>query len=249
MLRPYFADLHIHTVVSPCGEVEMIPPLIVRRAKEVGLDLIAVTDHNCADNVGAVIEAAADSGIAVLPGMEVQTREEVHLLCLFDTIQQVMRWQRVVYEALPSRKNPAEVFGPQFVVDATGEFIRHNERLLLTSTSLSVEQVVEGVNREGGLCIAAHVDRPSYSLLVSLGFIPSGLDLAALEVSPRITVEEAKERFPQISGWPLIVSSDAHRLDEMNAYTMLILEEPSIAEIRMAFAAQGGRGVRILNPN
>ena len=86
----YCADLHVHTVLSPCAEIEMIPPLIVHRALQAGLALIAVTDHNSAENVAAVIEAAEGTGLTVLPGMEVQTREEVHLTCLFDSLEQVM---------------------------------------------------------------------------------------------------------------------------------------------------------------
>jgi 3',5'-nucleoside bisphosphate phosphatase len=96
------ADLHLHTVLSPCAEVEMIPPLIVRRALEAGLDLIAVTDHNAAANCAAVVQAAAGTGLAVLPGMELQTAEEVHVLCLFDTVEQALTWQGIVFDHLPN---------------------------------------------------------------------------------------------------------------------------------------------------
>lgn len=246
MLKPCFADLHVHTVLSPCGEVEMIPPLIILQARKTGLDVLAITDHNSAENVAAVIEAAEGSGITVIPGMEVQTREEIHIICLFDTLQQVYRWQEVVYAHLPDQKNPDDVFGPQFVVDATGEFIRYNERLLLTSTSLSVEQAVEEVTREGGMCIAAHVDRPSYSLLSVLGFIPPGLDLAAVEVSPRTTPEEAWSRFPQLTNYPIVVSGDAHRLSEIIARTIFVVEDPSIAELRLALGKRHGRKSKVI---
>lgn len=224
----------------------MIPPLIVRQARKVGLDIIAITDHNSAENVASVIEAAEGSGITVIPGMEVQTQEEAHIICLFDTLQQVHRWQEVVYAHLPDKKNPDDVFGPQYVVDATGGYIRHNERLLLTSTSLSVEQVVETVRREGGICIAAHVDRPSYSLLSVLGFIPPGLDLAAVEISARTTPEEAHRRFPQLAGYPVIISGDAHRLSELVARTIFVIEEPSIAELRLALNRGSGRKSKVL---
>jgi PHP family Zn ribbon phosphoesterase len=129
-LRPYLADLHVHTVLSPCAEVEMIPPLIVKRASELALGIIAITDHNSAENVAAVIEAAESSDLTVLPGMEVHTREEVHLLCLFDSVQQALNWQEFVYAHLPPLRNNENLFGPQFVVDASGDLIRHNERLL-----------------------------------------------------------------------------------------------------------------------
>jgi predicted metal-dependent phosphoesterase TrpH len=138
MLGTLRADLHVHTVLSPCAEVEMIPPLITRQALQLGLGIIGVTDHNSAENVAAVMEAAEGTGLVVLPGMEVQTQEEVHLLCLFDTLEQVLTMQGRVYNHLPDLKNNAEVFGAQFVVDSDGEFIRYNERQLLTTTSLSV---------------------------------------------------------------------------------------------------------------
>lgn len=246
MLKPYVADMHIHTVLSACAEVEMIPPLIVERALELGLSLIAITDHNSAENVAAVIKAAEGTNLTVLPGMEVETREEVHLLCLFDTLEQVLTMQGRVYNHLPRLKNKDDVFGPQFVVDATGEFLAYNDRLLLTATSLSVEGVVERVKDLGGICIPAHVDRPSYSLLANLGFIPQDLNLPALEISPYAKLTELLKRFPEIADYPLIVNGDAHRLSEINARTVFTLEEPIIAELTLAFAGREGRGVEII---
>jgi PHP family Zn ribbon phosphoesterase len=178
-------DLHIHTVLSACAEVEMIPPLIVERALELGLGLIGIADHNCAANATAVIEAARGTGLTVLPGMEVQSREEVHMLCLFDTLAQVEAWQRTVDAALPELPNRESYFGAQYVVDATGAHRYTEERLLATSTSLSVEQVAVGVDALGGLCVPAHIDRPSFSILSNLGFVPQGLPISGVEITPR----------------------------------------------------------------
>ena len=245
-MRPYLADLHVHTVLSPCAEVEMIPPLIVRRARELALGIIAITDHNSAENVSAVIEAARDAELTVLPGMEVQTREEVHLLCLFDTVEQVLDWQEVVYAHLPPLKNRAEVFGAQFVVDETGDFVRYNDRLLLTSASLSVEEVASGVEARAGLCIPAHVDRPSFSLLANLGFVPQGASFAAMEVTGHTSTRELRQRHPGLAEYSIIRSGDAHRLSEMRDSTVLTIEQPTIAEILMAFQSQRGRKVKVL---
>jgi PHP family Zn ribbon phosphoesterase len=244
-LRPTWVDLHLHTVVSPCAEVEMIPPFIIKRAQELGLGAIAVTDHNTAENVAAVIEAAKGSGVAVLPGMELQTREEVHILCLFDGLEQVLAWQEVVYAHLPPLPNREEFFGAQFVVDETGEFVRMNERLLLTSTSLSVEEAVAGIRGLGGLPIAAHVDRPSYSLLANLGFIPDGLALAALELSRHTDPEAMRARYPQLGAWPLIVSGDAHQLCDLCARTLVTWQEPTLAELELALQGREGRKVKV----
>jgi PHP family Zn ribbon phosphoesterase len=249
------ADLHVHTVLSPCAEIEMIPPLIVRRALDLGLGLIAVTDHNTAENVAAVKQAAAAEALGqdgdapsltVLPGIEVQTREEVHLLCLFDELEQVERWQAVVGDHLPALKNHEEAFGAQYVVDATGAHVRTDERLLLNSCDLTVEQVVWEVDELGGLTIAAHVDRPSYSLLANLGFIPDSLGpgsggLVALELSRRTSVDRFRAAHRELADWPLIASGDAHRLGEMQATTQLTVREASIAELRLALSCESGR--------
>ena len=132
-MHPILADLHVHTVLSPCAEIEMIPPLIVRRALELNLGLIAVTDHNAAGNCAAVMGAAEGTGLRVLPGMEVQTREDIHVLCLFESLQQALAWQGIVFDHLPDQPNPAESSGRQLVVDATGEYLRTEPRLLLTA--------------------------------------------------------------------------------------------------------------------
>jgi PHP family Zn ribbon phosphoesterase len=242
-VRFFKADLHIHTVLSACAEVEMLPEFILERAQELGLELIAVTDHNSAENVAAMLSAVEGTGITVLPGMEVQTREEVHLLCLFDTLEQVLTWQGQVYGRLPRLKNKEEVFGTQIVLDAAGEVLGRNERLLLTSTNYSVEDVVQRVRQLGGLCIPAHVDRPAYSIIANLGFIPPGLAFAGVEISHLVTLKEARERFPELRQYALVANSDAHRLKEMISRTTLKMEEATVNEVALALAGEGGREV------
>ncbi len=224
----------------------MIPPLIVRQALQAGLGVIAITDHNCAANVSAVIEAARGSSLIVLPGMEVQSREEVHLLCLFDALSQVQQWDDQVASALPGLANNEDLFGAQYVVDATGEYLRTDERLLSTSVSLSVEQVVGAVNALGGLCLPAHVDRPAYSILANLGFIPPGLDIAGVELSANTTPDAARNRFPQLSKYGMIINGDAHRLGEIAARSQVMVQKPTVAELRLAFASQDGRRIEIM---
>jgi hypothetical protein len=248
-MRGLLVDLHLHTVLSACAEVEMIPPLIVRRAQALHLDVIAVTDHNSADNAGAVIEAAqaiAGPALTVLPGIEVTTREEVHMLTLFDTLDQVCRLQEIVHAALPPLDNNAELFGEQYVVDATGKYIRTEERLLATATSLSVEQVVAQANALGGICLPAHIDRPAYSIVASLGFVPPQLDIAGVEISSLTTLKKTVKWGAVLSQWGALLNSDAHRLSEMRARTRIHVVEPTVAEIRLALARKQGRLVNIL---
>lgn len=241
---PFFTcDLHLHTVLSPCAEMEMFPEFIIEQAIDLGLELIAVTDHNSAENVEAMINMAAGTDLIILPGMELQTREEVHLVCLFDTLEQVMAWQAEVYEHLPDLENKEDTFGVQVILDAEGEPVGYNERLLLTSTSFSVEQVVARMQTLGGLCIPAHVDRPAYSLIANLGFIPPDLPVHGVEISPLVDVKQARAKFPQLKDYSLVASSDAHRLDDMMCRTTLKIKEATTAEIGMALAGEGERGV------
>jgi PHP family Zn ribbon phosphoesterase len=239
--RPFTADLHLHTVLSPCAEVEMIPPLIVRRALERGLNLIAVTDHNSAANCAAVMQAAQGTGLTVLPGMEVQTVEEVHTLCLFDTIEQALTWQGTVFDHLPDQANAEDVFGAQYVVDAEGGYIRTEARLLQTSTDLSLAEVLRRVKMLGGLAIPAHVDRPAFSLLANLGFVPPGLAAPALELFRLTDPAAAVARWPDLAPHPLIRSGDAHRLNEITPALRLTLAAPTVAELTLALAGSSGR--------
>ena len=159
------ADLHVHTVLSPCAEYRMVPALIIERAIESGLDMLAITDHNSGENAAAVMSAALDSGVTVFPGMEVETREGVHILTIFDTVDSLVRWQEQVYRALPNRENDDRAFGTQLIVDAEGNLLSVNRRLLITAVDLSIDEVVATVQQAGGVSIPAHVDRPSSGLL------------------------------------------------------------------------------------
>jgi hypothetical protein len=228
----------------------MIPPLIIQEALDLGINLLAITDHNSTANISAVMKAASGSGIHVLPGMELQTHEEVHVLCLFDSLDQVLTFQDFVDAAMPELANTPELFGEQFVVDSTGDFIRREERMLLTSSSLTIKQACEKVSELGGLLIPAHVNRKAFGLLPTLGFIPDELQCSrVMEISRHITAEKAYETFPQLDGRVLLQSGDVHRLDEFLGVNYFTAEEPSIHELEMAFSAIGGRNFQIRQPN
>jgi hypothetical protein len=247
--KTVWADLHLHTVASACAEIEMIPPLIARRASELGLGLIAVTDHHTVDNVVAVQRAAADYDIRVLAGMEVEAREDVHIVCLFEGIERALAWQETVYAHLPALLNREELFGAQYVVDETGDYIQSNDRLLATSVDLTVAEVVAQVRALGGLPIAAHVDRPSSSLLASLGFVPEGLALAALEVSRRCDAAALLRQRPELAAWPLVRGGDAHRLEEMHRSLCLTVQARTLEELALALAGREGRSATMGLPS
>jgi 3',5'-nucleoside bisphosphate phosphatase len=234
--------LHIHTVLSPCAEVEMIPPLIVARALRLGIRLIAITDHNAAANCAAVMQAAAGSGLVVLPGMEVQTAEDVHVLCLFDTVEQALMWQGTVFDHLPDRPNPEEVLGPQYVVDAAGEYIRTETRLLLASTDLGLDETIQRVTALGGLAIPAHIDRPSFSLLANLGFVPPGLPVPALEIFRLTDPASLLAKHPALVSWSLIRGSDAHQLSDLRPSLRLSRDTLTVRALELALTAERGAG-------
>lgn len=246
MLREYRADLHIHTILSPCTELtEMSPQAIVERAHHLGLDIIAICDHNSCENVASTRRISLNTDLVVLAGIEVTSKEEVHTLGLFDGEDDAMQVQEMVYSNLPG-KNDEESFGYQVVVNEKGEVVRFNERLLIGATTLPLEKIVDLIHSFNGLAIAAHIDREAYSIIGQLGFIPPGLALDALELSPRISIEEAKKKFPQCSDYPLITSSDAHSLNDIGkGTTTFLMEEVSVAEMRLGVLGKGGRRVFI----
>jgi PHP family Zn ribbon phosphoesterase len=244
-MKTFRADLHVHTVLSPCADVEMIPPLIVQNALEHNIDLIAITDHNASANVRSVQKAAEGTSLTVLPGMEVQSREDVHLLTLFEGIGQLESWQAQVNDSLPDLPNQPGFFGEQFVVEETGDFIRSEERLLLTATGMSIDEIFERVSALGGLVIPAHVERFSYGLLPTLGLISEKWQLLALEISRHISPEKAIATFPALRNYELIQDGDVHQLDDFLGTTIFTLASPTLMELRMAFNHIGRRSVCI----
>ncbi len=243
MLSRFRADLHIHTCLSPCAKEEMTPIAIVRQAKKKGLDVVGICDHNSTRNVAAVHQAGRREGLAVIGGIEVCSKEEVHVLGLFDDEESLTDMQKLIDENLQGENQP-DYFGRQLLCDRHGEITGEETKLLIGATGLSVEEVVEGIHLFGGLAIASHVDRESFSLLSQLGVVPEGLPIDALEVSRRCTVSQARECLPQIRNYPLMCSSDAHQLDDIGVvFTTFTGEALSVRELRKALAGRGGREV------
>lgn len=242
-MKVFKGDLHIHTCLSPCASLEMSPVAIVKEGLSRGLDLIAICDHNSAENTGAAIRAGAERGLHVLPGMEINSLEEVHILAIFDTEKQAVAMQEIVYRHLDGVNSP-DIFGEQIVANEFDEVEGYNHRMLIGGTGLKLNEIIREVHGLGGVSIASHVDRPSYSIISQLGFLPPGLDLDAVEVSYRAKIEEVTESIPEIKELPIIKSSDAHfNSDIGRAYTSFLIETPSVDEVRMALRGKYGRKV------
>ena len=244
MLRAYRADLHIHSILSPCTEItEMSPRAIIERSVQIGLHMIAVCDHNSCENYPALQAASRTTDLAVLAGMEITSQEEIHILGLFDTQESAFAVQEVVYKNLPG-ENDEKTFGCQVVVNEHEEVVSFNEKLLIGATTLPLEAVVELIHSRGGLAIASHIDREAYSIISQLGFVPPGLALDALEVSPATGLDEARRRFPGLDHLPFISSSDAHSLDGIGrSSTAFLMSAAGIGEMRLALEGKEGRKV------
>ncbi len=235
----------MHTVLSPCAELEMQPPLIINAAKKLGIKIIAITDHNASANIASVQKAASNFDITVLPGMELQTKEEVHVLCLFDTLTQMNKFQKLVDAKLPNIKNNAEFFGEQLIVDENGDFLRKEERLLITSANINLNEAFDLVTELDGLLIPAHVNRKANGLIEILGFVPPDIPFLAMEISRHLTPTEAVNNFPQIENYSIIQNGDVHRLNDFIGTTIFEIVEPSIHEIKLALKNQDGRTFKI----
>jgi PHP family Zn ribbon phosphoesterase len=239
-MRVYSSDLHIHTCLSPCGDLEMAPKDIVRRAREEGLDIIGITDHNTGKNVGAVLQAAEGFFVSVVPGMEVQTIEEVHVLTYFGDLDALKEWDDIVYRKLPDVRNNPDHFGDQPIVNVDGEILGFEGKLLLNSVRMTVDQVFGEVQRLGGYCVPAHADRNSFALLTQLGFIPPNLNIVVVEVHDL----QRAQGLVALKDLQFITSSDAHFLSEVGrGKSHLIMDGISFAELKMAFEGRNGRRV------
>jgi 3',5'-nucleoside bisphosphate phosphatase len=241
-LYKFFSDLHVHTALSPCAGNSATPPNIVASAIENGMQMIAVTDHNSAENVDAVVRCGKLHGLKVIPGMEIASREEVHLVCLLGSVANALELQQIVYAALPDAENRPDYFGEQLVMDIDGNIEGECVRMLMGAADLSLDTIIREVHRLEGLAIAAHIDRPSFSVIANLGMVPPGAGFDALEISASLTRDEAVQRFPSIDGFPIITGSDAHFTQDIGGSpTLFLLEKMNIDEILMALQGLGGR--------
>ena len=242
-------DLHIHSCLSPCANLEMSPSEIVTRAVAAGIDGIALTDHQSARNTPAIAECARRAGLKCLFGMEVQTAEEVHTIALFDTTEQALALTDWVYAAMPKRVNDPETFGDQPVVTWDDDIVEMEWRILAMGCRRTIPETAAKVHELDGLYIAAHIDRPNFSVISALGAIPepppttncqqpTAKYFDAVELSR--TADESLW-LPKAAGYAVIRSSDAHNLDDVVRVWTEAEGEFSIAGLKTIFAAKATR--------
>ena len=243
MLRAFRCDLHIHTCLSPCADLNMYPRALIEKSIAEKLDVIAVCDHNASENVEYVLSLAKGRPITVLPGMEVSSLEEVHVLAIFDDLRDLKKLQTTVYEHLPG-KNREDIFGCQVIVNDRDEVEGMNERLLIGATDIPLHHIINQIHAFGGLAIASHIDRPSYSILSQLGFIGPEAPFDALEISAATGIKKARRQYPELSAHAMIQSSDAHFVRDIGrAFSTMILQTANVRELKLAFEKREGRHI------
>ena len=222
-------DLHIHSCLSPCAEREMTPNNIVLMSKLKDLDIIAVCDHNHTGNLGAISSVAKANNIILLPGIELETSEEIHLLCYFPSFYAAEKMQTILNQQYQSILNREDIFGEQWIFSADDKPVQKIENLLVAATNLDLYTAVSTVRELGGAVVPAHVDRQSYSIISNLGIVPEDLNLKTLELSRHTMPEVFLNKHPEYKDKKFISSSDAHALGMiLERESFIKLEELSI---------------------
>lgn len=241
----YKADLHIHTVLSPCGDLDMSPVNVVNTAAEKGLDIIGITDHNTTRHCELVKELGKEKGIFVLTGTEVNSKEEIHSLAFFEKTEQLAEFQEYLDNWLPPVKNDPKRFGYQVQVNRYDEIIYEEENSLFSAVDRSIDEIEQKVHELDGIFIPAHLDRPRNSVYSQLGFFPDDLRADAIEISWASLVADYLRKHPELNGFKIVRSSDAHFPEDIaRAMSIFTLRNRSFCEVKMALQGRGGREIR-----
>lgn len=243
-MKLFRADLHIHTVLSPCADLEMSPKNIVRKAKEHNLDIIGITDHNSTLQCEIVRREAKKEGITVYTGVEITTQEEIHCLAFFESNTALSKFQTFIDQNLPDYKNNPDLFGYQVVVDENENIVYEEDKLLISALNADIDSVESIVHKLNGIFIPAHTNKPANSLLSQLGIIPPSLKVDAFEITNQITNEDFLSQNLLSNDTVIVRNSDAHFIDQIAAVaTVLEMESPDFSEFRLALNNLRGRKV------
>ena len=241
-LKSYRADLHMHTVLSPCGDLYMSPSAIVEQAKKLHLDVIAICDHNTTRQVKVTQKIGRENGILVIGGVEITTQEEAHALAYFETDEQLDKFQEFLDKHLPHIPLDEEKFGYQLIVDENEEVVGDEEWLLWSALDTDLDQLYDVVHEIGGLFVPAHVNKPASSLISQLGFIPPDLKADALEISKHVTKPDFLKKYAYLKKFNFTKSSDAHFLHIIGeVHCVLHMYDKTFDEFRKTLHGEDGR--------
>jgi len=245
-MTEFRADLHIHTLLSPCADLEMTPANIVERAAKSGLQIIGITDHNSTKNALLAKKLAQKQGLFVLTGAEVTTKEEVHCLAFFEFENQLAQFQQFLDKQITIIPNPDGHYGYQPVVDEHDNILELIPNYLPAALKKGISDVQKVVEKLDGIFIPAHVDRTSNGLFSQLGFIPPGLKFDAMGISRWTSEKDVRKHYVLGKEITLIRNSDAHYLQQIGEIcTVFNIEKICFSEIKMALNQQNNRFVEI----
>lgn len=229
---PLHYDLHIHSCLSPCGDNESTPGNIVGMAVVKGLDVIALTDHNTCKNCEAAMAIGEAYGITVIPGMELTTSEEVHVLCLFYNLEDAMRFDAFIEPRILDIPNNPKAFGDQFLCNDDDEVIGSFPKLLISATDISFDKVYDCVSEYNGVMIPAHIDKNSFSLMSNLGFVPPDSKFRCFELADMSNLHRLQKENEYLKNCNVITDSDAHYFEKINEpINTLYAESNSIKDV------------------
>jgi PHP family Zn ribbon phosphoesterase len=244
-MRWYRADLHIHSVLSPCGDLDMSPVRIIHEAKNKKLDIIAITDHNHTGHANLMMNLGLSEGIVVFPGVELNTREEIHCLAFFENIGKTEEFQQYLNAHYTEFDNQPNKFGHQLIVNEQEEILKEVNHLLITGLTAGINEIEKKVHQLDGVFIPAHIDRKSNSILTQLGFIPDDLFVDALELSYRPDSNSKLFDKPNIKSQTIIFNSDAHIPENIGkTFTEYYMQAPTFNEWKRALKEEGNRKIR-----
>ena len=237
-MKKYYYDLHIHSCLSPCGDDDSTPSNIAGMASLSELDVVALTDHNTSKNCPAFFAAARNYGIIPIAGMELTSAEDIHVVCLFETLEDALKFDEFVYTKRILIKNRPEFFGEQLILNENEEIVGKEEFLLSNATSLSFDEILPEVKRFGGIAYPAHIDRDANGLIAILGSIPEDTEYKLFELNDRARAEEFSSLY-KIPKENFIISSDAHQLESIrDKENYFLLPEGDVGEVVKALFAR-----------
>lgn len=211
-MNRYYYDFHIHSCLSPCGDDEMTPSNIAGMATLAGLNIVALTDHNTAKNCPAFFKAAKHYGVIAVAGMELTTLEDIHVVCLFEKLEEALDFSEEIEKHIVKIKNRPEIFGRQQIMDEENNIIGEEDYVLSNATDISVEDVPELVKSFNGICYPAHIDRTANGIVSILGVFPKDTQFNCFELHNKEALKEYEDRFPHIKNKTCLIGSDAHYL-------------------------------------
>ena len=231
-MEKLFYDFHIHSCLSPCGDNDMTPNNMIGMAMLKELNAVALTDHNTARNCPAFLKVAEKHGLTAIPGMELCTSEEIHVVCLFYRLEDALEFDKYVYQKIPHITNNIDIYGNQYLMDENDEITGEEDRLLITAADISLWELPKLMEKYNGVAIPAHINKTAYSILSVFGMFPEDISFSAAEINKPQLTDSLIEQHQCLKDMHIIHDSDAHYLwDISEKYNSISVTDNSVKAI------------------